>query len=544
MASYFPSFMVQNPWAFWALFALLVPLILHLLSKRRAKLIKFANVALITMLALKNSQQIGLSQFWLLLLRMLLLIVSILLLANVSVNEALINHGEIYLVSADWLNHSDKNERQQLIVNSSNKPIYLLGQHTALINADEILTWQAPLTQSKPQPKSQAQNNLLALNTFAALLTPETKLKLFVTDRANQYRVNDKNTRLVLANTIDWQVKRTFPEHQKHYNSVMNVVIIYDQDRFADLKYFQQALNLIKQHLAPKLSLSSFLNVELENSVAYQQTMLINPHWLFYLSSKAIDNTVSNAIANGTHVIVDGNVGGEVDGNVTAEKPELNLMLDKRLVVDKDSSDLLSAEAVFYRRAQALAFAEQLKNNLISQTDEVLWQVTQQNGAALPLLTKSSLSFYLQTSGDTVKVESDIYQLHSRFSPAWSNLLVSKQFPLLLQNLLFSSWQNVQRQAQQTLSQKQISQLVVTDKSASLQVTKNLTTPRLKNIKKLNVQQPAKRNDYTELLMVLLVLLWIVERIVSEVSRTNKTAEKVADNRTGVTSAKSAKAAA
>lgn len=540
MASYFPSFMVQNPWAFWALFALLVPLILHLLSKRRAKLIKFANVALITMLALKNSQQIRLSQFWLLLLRMLLLIVSILLLAKVSVNEALINHEEVYLLSADWLNHSDKNERQQLIVNSSNKPIYLLGQHTALINADEILTWQAPLTQSQPQ----AQNNLLALKVFTALLTPETKLKLFVTDRANQYRVNDKNTRLVLANTIDWQVKHTVPEHQKHYNSVMNVVIIYDQDRFADLKYFQQALNLIKQHLAPKLSLGSFLNVELENSVAYQQAMLINPDWLFYFSSKAIDDTVSNAIANGTNVIVDGNVDSKDDGNVAAEKPELNLMPDKRLVVDKDSSDLLSADAVFYRRAQALAFAEQLKNNLISQTDEVLWQVTQQNGAALPVLTKSTLSFNPQTSGDAVKTESDIYQLHSRFSPAWSNLLVSKQFPLLLQNLLFSSWQNVQRQAQQTLSQKQISQLVVTDKNASLQVAKNLTTPRLKNIKTLNVQQPAKRNDYTELLMVLLVLLWIVERIVSEVFRTNKTAEKVADNKTGVTSAKSAKAAA
>ena len=537
MASYFPSFMVQNPWAFWALLALLVPLILHLLSKRRAKLIKFANVALITMPELKNSQQIRLNQFWLLLLRMLLLIVSILLLAKVSLNEALISHEEVYLLSADWLNHSDKNERQQLIVNSSNKPIYLLGQHTALINADEILTWQAPLTQP------QAQNNLLALKVFTALFTPETKLKLFVTDRANQYRVNDKNTRLVLANTIDWQVKRTFPEHQKHYNNVMNVVIIYDQDRFADLKYFQQALNLIKQHIAPKLSLSSFLNVELENSVSYQQTMLINPHWLFYLSSKAIDNTVSNAIENGTNVIVDGHVGGKVDGNVTTEKPELNLMPDKRLVVDKDSSDLLSAEAVFYRRAQALAFAEQLKNNLISQTDEVLWQVTQKNGAALPLLTKSSLSFYPQTSGDTVKVESEIYQLHSRFSPAWSNLLVSKQFPLLLQNLLFSSWQNVQRQAQQTLSQKQISQLVVTDKNASLLAAKNLTTPRLKNITTLNVQQPAKRNDYTELLMVLLLLLLIVERIVSEVSRTNKTTEKVADNKTGGARVRSAKAA-
>ena len=97
MASYFPSFMVQNPWAFWALLALLVPLILHLLSKRRAKLIKFANVALITMPELKNSQQIRLNQFWLLLLRMLLLIVSILLLAKVSLNEALISHEEVYL---------------------------------------------------------------------------------------------------------------------------------------------------------------------------------------------------------------------------------------------------------------------------------------------------------------------------------------------------------------------------------------------------------------------------------------------------------------
>ena len=107
------------------------------------------------------------------------------------------SHEEVYLVSPDWLNHSDKNERQELISSSSNKPIYLLKQHSAPISSAEILAWQ-------PSTAAFAlHNTLLALNAFTALLTPETNIKLFVTNRAKQYHVNQSKPAVTWLNNID-----------------------------------------------------------------------------------------------------------------------------------------------------------------------------------------------------------------------------------------------------------------------------------------------------------------------------------------------------
>ncbi len=507
MASYFPSLLLQNPSAFWVLFALAIPLILHLLSKHRATLVRFSNIALISKFAVKSTHKVHLTEVWLLLLRILLLIVSILLLARISLEPPLMSHEEVYLVSPDWLNHSDKNERQELISSSSNKPIYLLKQHSAPISSAEILAWQPSTAAFSPH------NTLLALNAFTALLTPETNIKLFVTNRAKQYHVNQSKPAVTWLNNIDWQIKKLTFEHQKQYIKPMNVVIIYDQDRFADLKYFQQAFALIKQQIAPQLSLVSFLNTDSENSVSYQQALLNNPHWLFYLSSKPPGELVTQAIVNGTNILVDAN------------KADINLMADKRLIIDKQSSVLLRADIAFYRRAQPLMLAEQLTNHLISKTDEVLWQFSQQAGQDLPLLTKSSLRFFSKIENSNTISTSAIYQLYSRFSPAWSNLLVTKQSPLLLQDLLFSTWQKSQALAQQTLNESQINQLVIANKIATLQTEKSLAAPRLKNITELKVARQTTHNDYTDLLVVLLLMLWITERIVSEVYRTNKSTE-------------------
>ena len=103
--------------------------------------------------------------------------------------------------------------------------------------------------------------------------------------------------------------------------------------------------------------------------------------------------------------------------------------------------------------------------------------------------------------------------------------MVTKQSPLLLQDLLFSTWQKSQALAQQTLNESQINQLVIANKIATLPTEKALAAPRLKNITELKVARQTTHNDYTDLLVVLLLMLWITERIVSEVYRTNKSTE-------------------
>jgi hypothetical protein len=494
MTSYLPFVAVQNPWAFAALMSVVVPLVLHFISKSQATLIKFANIKLIEPLQPKNMRQIRLTEFWLLLVRLLLLAVSILLLAQVIIAKPLISNEEVVAVSSDWLNHSSEPERQQILADSFGKPMYLLSENTRLITPDEIKQWQ---TRDENEEKLQRQNILLQITSFSELLTPETNIKLFVTDRANQYEFSHEWRAVTIRNKLDWQIKNIAFSHQKQFNKSMKVVIVYDQDRSLDVKYFQQAFMLLKQEVAAKLDLSHFLNADLENNALYQQALNEQPAWLFYLSSQHIDQGIVDTIVGGTNVFVDAN------------NAKTNLMLANVLNIDKDSNDLLTSELSFYQRALPLDITILLESNAMAVRDEVLWQFTNQNGVTLPMLTRSIIN-------SVHNQDSHIYQLYSRFSPSWSNLLVTKQFPIFLKNLLFEQWRNKQFVAQRTLPSEKIIQQVGRVDTGALE---NLAFNRMK---KLIVQQRGNVDFWTEILMTLVIFLWVLERIASELSLTKK----------------------
>tara|TARA_R110000737_G_C14607589_1_gene490373 strand:+ start:1268 stop:2932 length:1665 start_codon:yes stop_codon:yes gene_type:complete len=521
--SYWPSLIVYNPWAFITLLALALPLLLHLISKSQAVRVKFANIALINVLQPKSMRQIRLTEFWLLLLRVLLLLLSILLLAQVIITKPLLNHDEIYLVSVDWLNQSDQQQRQQLAMNSAKQPTYLLTPDFKEISAGEIRNWQ--------QQDGQVlhQNILLQLAYVSQLLTPETNIKLFVTDRASQFSFNDVISQIVLANPITWQIQTLANDNYQQYRDAIKIVIIYDQDRFADLKYFQHAFSLLKQHVAPKLVVSYYSTKALDNSISYQQALQNKPDWLFYLSTMDINHHIADALTTGTTLFVE------------AKNDNVKLILPNILTANESNTDLLASEAIFYQWAVPLDIVKQLNRKIITQNDEVLWQYTQQDGSRLPMLTRTTLTHQDEVAENSVaenthpansKQKNHIYQLHSRFSPSWSNLLVTKHLPLFLQTLLFEPWQKQKLAEQQILTREQISQLIYRPdniksksaksavlSSATLLATTKLKTVELQGANPLLMQQQVNNDFWTELLVVLFILLWALERIVSEFFR-------------------------
>ena len=125
--------------------------------------------------------------------------------------------------------------------------------------------------------------------------------------------------------------------------------------------------------------------------------------------------------------------------------------------------------------------------------------------------------------------ESNVYQLYSRFSASWSNLIVSKQFPLLLQSILFQQWQINRFVDQQTLTHTQITQLVSSNEDRILdehetvsfedKAKNNSVTPRLKSAEDIIVKQQSNENYWTEFLSLLIIILWSLERIASEYYR-------------------------
>ena len=522
-SSYWQLLLVQNPWAFIALMALAVPLVLHLISKSQPKQVKFANVDLIEPLQPKSMRQISVTEFWLLLLRIFLLLISILLLAKVIIIKPLLTHEVVYLVSTDWLNQSNAEERQQLATQSVKQATYLLAPDSKELSAEEIRNWQ------QQHDSALAPNILLQLTYFSQLLVPETKIKLFVTDRASQYRLDDVSRKPVLPNPIEWQIKTLTSDTHQQYHDVINVVIMYDQERIAELKYFQQAFALLKQHRASKLVLSHFSTKNLDNSLSYQQALQNKPDWLFYLSIEDLDHYVVDALASGANIFVE------------AQNENVNIMLPDGLITNDNNTNLVASETVFYQWAEPLNIAKQLNSDISVKSVEVLWQYMQKNGSRLSMLTRSPLTFQGAEAGNSVVEKNQtentqqknyVYQLHSRFSPSWSNLLVSNNLPLFLQTLLLEQWQKQKLAEQQTLTIEQINQLIYHPDNTGSKIAKsavrsnatNLATSKLKPVirqsaNQLLVQQQVRHDYWTELLVVLLILLWTLERIISEYFR-------------------------
>ena len=529
--NFFTSFVVQNPWGLIALLGLIVPIVLHLLSKSQPLQVKFSNIALIDAQQPKSMRQLRLTEFWLLLLRLLLLLFSILLLAQLFLIKPLIKNESIYLVSADWLNQSSTIQRQQLIEQALKEPIYLLNRTTKLITEDEILQWQPKPSDVQSQNILQTENILQNLVSFSELLTPETHIDLFVTDRASQYKLSGQGRKYKIKNIIEWHIINTIYQADTQYADEMDVVLIYDQDRFEAVKYFEKAFALIKQETAAKLSFTYFDRNSLDTSVPYKEALNNKPDWLFYLSSQKLDHKIMQALSTGANLFVD------------AQNPQENSLLSIASKINKNSSALLDTEARFYQRALPLDVTKQLSPKPTSVYKETLWQLNQPDGASADMLTKTTHSYQSRSAENSAKEstvnesnahestvnESNVYQLYSRFSASWSNLIVSKQFPLLLQSILFQQWQINRFVDQQTLTHTQITQLVSSNEDRVLdehetvsfedKAKNNSVTPRLKSAEDIIVKQQSNEKYWTEFLSLLIIILWSLERIASEYFR-------------------------
>ena len=528
--NFFTSFVVQNPWGFIALLGLVVPIVLHLLSKSQPIQIKFSNIALIDTQQPKSMRKVRLTEFWLLLLRLLLLLFSILLLAQLFLTKPLIKNEEIYLVSADWLNQSSTTQRQQLIEQALKQPVYFLNRKTKLITDDEIIQWQPKPSDVQSQNTLQTENILKNLVSFSELLAPETDIKFFVTDRAAQYKLSQQGHLYNINNTLEWHILNTSYQADAQYVDAMNVVLIYDQDRFEDVKYFQKAFALIKQETATQLSVSYFSHNSLEKSEPYQQAMNNKPNWIFYLSSQKLNHKIMQALSTGTNLFVD------------AQNSQESILLSTASEINNNST-LLGTEARFYQRALPLDVTKQLSPKPTSVYKETLWQLNQPDGASADMLTKTTHSYQSRSTENRAKEstvnesnahestvnESNVYQLYSRFSASWSNLIVSKQFPLLLQSILLQQWQINRFVDQQTLTHTQITQLVSSNEDRILdehetvsfedKAKNNSVTPRLKSAEDIIVKQQSNENYWTEFLSLLIIILWSLERIASEYYR-------------------------
>lgn len=134
-------FILQSPLAMLGLLALLIPLAIHLLSKARPQVIAFAHIAFIKVKTSPLLRQLRLTQLILLGLRMAMLLLATLILAQLywqNVNQQVNSH---ILLTEDWLNHATSIERQILIDQVKDSDLVLISSNNRNINKTELAQW-------------------------------------------------------------------------------------------------------------------------------------------------------------------------------------------------------------------------------------------------------------------------------------------------------------------------------------------------------------------------------------------------------------------
>jgi hypothetical protein len=100
----------QQPWYALTALAVAIPIIIHLLNPSRGKIVTFAHVALLRSTLAQPTAELRLTQRVLLVLRLLMLLIAAALLAKPWWPQT-DNDEQIIMLSQDWLNTSNANEK-------------------------------------------------------------------------------------------------------------------------------------------------------------------------------------------------------------------------------------------------------------------------------------------------------------------------------------------------------------------------------------------------------------------------------------------------
>ncbi|MEP1382776.1 MAG: BatA domain-containing protein [Paraglaciecola sp.] len=281
----------------WGLLTLTIPIAIHLLSKHKGKIVPFAHIALITV---KNSPQLNqarLTQWLLLIIRLLMLLVACGILAQLFWNKNANTSADIVLVSNDWLTQSSDAEKQQLFENINANP----SPHLFLIDG-----LNQSLSQRKLESKAvlafqgDTSSTTTPLNIWANLaeitkaLPKSQKIQLYTTNRLNQFT----GQKVTLANPIDWHIK-FLPRTSSEPKLAASLAIISDANHQQQLAYIRGALNALTATLPVdiKVEYIDFSALANDLDLAAQQFHII------YL----VDTPLPTELDNGAITIINSN---------------------------------------------------------------------------------------------------------------------------------------------------------------------------------------------------------------------------------------------
>jgi len=520
----FSSWSIQSPSLLYALLGLLVPLIIHLFSKSKGRLVPIGNIKFIQTGKPVRMREVRLVERLLLLCRLLVLLFSILIVAKLLFNGQTNQPNNTVLITLDWLNETDQQEKRQLIADEQGSDFYLLSKIISeesfsankRLSDQDILLWQSPRTSST----GNNENNIWALlSNFEKSLpvkrdieradtektmTEKTELTVYSTNRMAEF----SGEKVKLSSRINWQIKQLSNMPVEAFQMIkqgeISVAIITDADRQQDLIYVRAALNILKLAKLSNLNVVHFddiltyQNIYKDSNTDSSQNKL--PQWIFYLSSSPVPESILAQVKQGTQLIVDAK---ESDlQQIKGKSSALSTTSPKQKWQVESAKHNLSFIKGFLYGVPALPRYDTLYENFNFQ---VLWKAITVNNT----VEKNLLIEYRSGAGK-------IIALHSRFNPNWNDLVIQPQFPHFILSLFLSEQLERAMQQQGQLTSSQISETI-----SELPVDNNFLNNSEQFVLKENNQQIGEF-WFNKVLIILLILFFAIERILSEI----KTAKK------------------
>nr|WP_277344145.1 BatA domain-containing protein [Paraglaciecola sp. 20A4] len=435
-----------SPWWLLAIFAFVIPLTIHFFSKSKAPLISFAQFTLIPIKQSTIPNAMRLSEWLLLALRILILLLLSLLLAQCIKPTDDDSKVEYFIVSNDWLAAANQQQKETFIEEfnqlskASKKRLILLNGSESSFDPDMTASndyqpgtgyksnHQGPITLATLDIDDISRERILSgdlqltiwqqVANFSAThphVLP-ANIQVFATNHLAQFN----NERVAVPANINWHILKTTDVPN---NKLISKILLLSSDKKQpQIDYLRAAFNAIITRSEREIQFDVALPTAFSG-----WTELAQYDWIFYLGDltptpDSLDK-LNHYVLNGGQLFLSA-LNVHKRGNWLVNTPHTSVS-DSIIDAGSDAStpDTTSPIRLSQIGESPTVLAFLLNVNPDSE-QETLWQTPDQQN----VLTR--------TTFNTPNKNGQIMTFYSRFEANWTDWVTHLDFPFALDNVL------------------------------------------------------------------------------------------------------------
>ena len=510
MNSLLPPLSFINSNALVALLALAIPLLIHFIFQRKGRILYVANLDLIKSIKKKRVGLARLDQKLLLLLRLLMVLISILVIAQPLLKiEAIQPTVEQIFLSPDWLKNSDNNSITALEKQHASARWFLFSAGFPEIEPDKALSVRQQI-----QPgQNGAAGHFALLTQLAEKGNLADKKTIYLTNRLSNYSADftalpgqpgdNFNLRIKTLEAPDVDKSANASPSSGKIERPLTILLLFAETKSLDAQILSAALSAIEN--------SGLVPIEFESRSLHQFMASDDynhspPDWALLLRSDNYDQELWRRIESmrlkGSNILSDG--------------AQHNSSADSKATVDFEpataSSNRTSSNRTSSNRTIEIKLADAIQvdfyrheRQFLPEVQTPIWSTAQ--GDVVLARQTLGLDVAKFNPAQSFLGAGTHLLFFSRFNPNSTNLVEKPEFPAILARLLaeHSHWHQ-----SDFVDAREFSFLTASGKAQTNDPQKSLNYP------------------LQRWLMTLLMLLWLVERIYA--ARLNKIAAQEALN--------------